>query len=228
VQATGTIAELILMDDLPAARIICPSGLVPAPGQYLLAHEAGSDAPLATVIYCARPLADGIISAPGVPGDWSPGTRLLLRGPLGQGFALPNSASRVALIAWDDGPRRLLALLEPASHQDASVTLVCENPPPDLPLQIEVLPLQALPEVLKWADYAAFDVDRESLAGLKNQLRAGKKAASGTQGQVLVRAPMPCGGLAQCGVCTVRTRTGNNLACEAGPVFDVNLLDLES
>jgi hypothetical protein len=228
VQAAATITELILMDGLHAARINCPVGMVPAPGQYLLAHEAGSDAPLATVVYSARPLADGMISAPGVPGEWNPGTRLHLRGPLGHGFTLPSSASRVALIAWDDGPRRLLALLEPASRQNASVTLVCENPPEELPWQIEVLPLKALGEVLKWAHYAAFDAARESLPGLKNKLRAGGKSAARAQAQVLVRVPMPCGGLAQCGVCTIRARRENSLACEEGPVFDLGLLDFES
>jgi hypothetical protein len=119
-------------------------------------------------------------------------------------------------------------LLEAASRQDASVTLVCQNPPEELPLQIEVLPLEALAEVLKWADYAAFDAARESLPGLKNKLREGGKSAARAEAQVLIRVPMPCGGLAECGVCTVRFRRSNCLACEEGPVFELDLLDLES
>lgn len=227
-QAIATITELILMDGLPAARINCPVGMVPGPGQYVMAHAAGSDDPLPTVIYSARSMTDGMLSAPGVPGQWSPGTRLYLRGPLGHGFTLPRATSRVALIAWDDGPSRLLALLEHASRQDASIALVCENPPAELPPHVEVLPLRALIDVLTWADYAAFDAGRESLAGLKARLREGGKSSARAEAQVLVRVPMPCGGLAQCGVCTVRAGRVNSLACEQGPVFDLNLLDLES
>ena len=39
------------------------------------------------------------------------------------------------------------------------------------------------------------------------------------RGEVLVVTPMPCGGRAQCGVCTVATAKGAKLACEEGPVF---------
>jgi NAD(P)H-flavin reductase len=40
----------------------------------------------------------------------------------------------------------------------------------------------------------------------------------------LVVAPMPCGGLAECGVCAVTTRRGWKLACKDGPVFDLGEL----
>jgi len=44
------------------------------------------------------------------------------------------------------------------------------------------------------------------------------------QAQILVRTPMPCGALAQCGVCSVELRGGAQLACENGPVFDLKSL----
>lgn len=223
--ADGSIVELSSVDGLHAARINCPLSFAPAPGQYLLARQAQSDAPLSAVVYCAERVDDGFVSAPGLPDAWQRGNRLHLRGPLGHGFTVPKSARRVALIAWDDGPRRLLALLETVARQEASVTLVCQNPPEELPLQVEVLPLKALGEVLRWADYAAFDAARESLPALKDRLQRGLLVAGGAQ--VLVRTPMPCGGLARCGVCTCRARAGSLLACEDGPVFDASLLDLE-
>src|SRR5574341_1590011 len=101
-QASGTIVELLLMDGLPAARIQCRAGLIPAPGQYLLAHADGSKAPLATVIFAAETREDEIICAPSAPSAWGPGTRLHMRGPLGHGFALPDTARRVALIAGEN------------------------------------------------------------------------------------------------------------------------------
>lgn len=227
-QADGQINELILLDGLPAARILCPPRLIPAPGQYLLAHADGSDSPpalrssvLAAPVFAAKIFASGFLAAPPAPSSWIPGMRLHLRGPLGHGFSLPASARRVALIAFDQSPRRLLSLLDPAFKQDASVTLVCDHQPDGLPLQVEVQPLRALNEVCVWADYAAFDSARESLPGLRERLGMLSPVDGRSATQILVRAPMPCGGLAECGVCAVEGRRARLLACEDGPVFDL-------
>ena len=238
-QTEGKVAELILVDGLPAARILCPPRLVPAPGQYLLAHADGSDSPLADSVFIAKSFAGGFIAAPPAAASWIPGTRLHLRGPLGHGFTLPASARRIALVSFDaqrtsagDSPRRLLALLDTAFKQDASVTLVCENPPDDLPLQVEVQPMRTLADVCNWADYIACDTARESLSELRERLRNGSRSQVRAVAQVLVRTPMPCGGLAECGVCAIEAhaalslskRGGYQLVCKDGPVFDLDQL----
>ena len=217
--AEGTVAELVLLDGSASARIRCPEGVIPAPGQYALAHAEGSDAPLASALFSAREATEGFIAAPPVPASWLPGTKLALRGPLGHGFSLPVSARRVALIAIDCPPATLLALLNQATRQAASVTLVGQRIPEDLPLQIEAQPPEALHDVCAWADYIAMDVPRESLAGLK-ELFKGRQATFKAEAQALVRTPMPCGALAACGVCTVDGGGKALLACEDGPVFD--------
>lgn len=225
---SGTIAELVLIDGSSAARIRCAPGLIPAPGQYVLAHQPGSDSPLAGVLFRVGLTIDGFIASPPSPPQWTPGIKLDLRGPLGHGFVVPAAAARIALVAFDDGPRRLLSLMDAALRQDVSIALVSENPPDDLPFQIEVQPPSALQDVLKWADYAAFDVARESLPGLGRKLHTRLHRPEWPRAQVLVRVPMPCGALAECGVCAVRLRRGIGLACDAGPVFELELLDLES
>jgi len=227
-QAEAKITELTLLDGKPAARILCPPRLIPAPGQYLLAHADGSDSPpalrssvLAASIFAVRIFAGGFLAAPPVPPSWTPGTRLLLRGPLGHGFALPASARRVALIAFDNSSARLMPLIELALKQEAALVLVCETPPDDLPLQVEVQPLRALSDVCNWADYAALDAARESLPGLREKFGMGNPLGARYEAQILVRTPMPCGALAQCGVCAVEVRHGHLLACDDGPVFDL-------
>lgn len=220
-QAEGTIREVMLLEGSSSAKIHCPPGLNPTPGQYLLAHAAGSDAPLATPIFAARVFRDGFLTSSPVPASWMPGTRLLLRGPLGNGFSLPGSARQIALVAFRSSARTLLALLEPAFRQDASVTLVSDIAPDDLPLQVEVQPPGAILEICQWADFAAFDVPRDFLPELREMFeprRLEVKAAA----QILVRTPMPCGALARCGVCTVELGAEALLACEDGPVFDFN------
>jgi hypothetical protein len=222
-QAEGIISELTLLDGVSAVCVRCPEGLVPAPGRYLLAHAAGSDAPLATSLFGAGTISGGFLTADSVPSTWGVGTRLHLRGPLGHGYALPSTARRVALIAFRCSARTVLSLLEPAFRQEASVTLVADHIPDDLPLQVEAQPPHALFDVCKWADYVAFDVSRDRLPEMKAQLQPMRLSLK-SPAQALVRVPMPCGALAECGICTVPVGDSLRLACEDGPVFELNQL----
>jgi len=226
-QGEGTVTELLLSHGLPTARIACAPGLVPSAGQYTLAHEEGSPAPLADVLFVFRADADGFVCAPPIPKEWRPGSRLSMRGPLGNGFVRPPAAKRVALIAAANAPARLLALVGQAFRGGASITLVCDDPPDDVPLQVEVQPWRAVAEVCRWSDYAAFDVEREYLPEMLKKLGGDSGPLMGGKAQALVRTPMPCGAMADCGVCTVRTRRGPRLACKDGPVFDLGLLAVE-
>jgi hypothetical protein len=222
------IAELILMDGATAARIVCDPGLIPAPGRYLLARDDDGSSWLAEELFAVRAVADGFIAEAPAPRAWRPGTRLVLRGPLGHGFTLPPAARRVALVAWDGTPRRLLALIDAALQQDASVARVCGDPPVDLPLQVEVQPIGELGPVCAWSDYAAFDVQRESLKSLQPKLASRSQLHLGGEAEILVRVRMPCGGIAECGVCNVKVGRRQRLACVDGPVFDLKLLISES
>ncbi len=218
-QGEGWIREVLLLDGGTAAHVSCAAELVPAPGRYLLAQAAGSDAPLATALFAARTLPDGFLTTPPIESTWAPGTRLHLRGPLGQGFVLPASARRIALIAFQGSPRRLLSLLEAAFRQASSVALVSAEIPDDLPLEVEVQPLHAIREICRWADYIALDTSRDSLPELKAIFQADRTLLK-ADAQILIRTPMPCGALAACGVCSVDIGREALLACGDGPVFD--------
>jgi hypothetical protein len=219
--AEAEILELSLEGDLPAARLACPPGLVPAPGRYLLAARPGTDDPLPVPLFAARVTPDGFLAAPPVPADWAPGTRLRLRGPLGGGFNPPPAARRVALAALGETPSRLLALLPAVLGQGAALTLLWERPFGSLPAEVEVQPPAALPEVCAWADYLALDLPRARLAELPDLLGWNLPGALPPAAQVLVETPLPCGGLAECGVCAVEVRRSWKLACKDGPVFDL-------
>jgi hypothetical protein len=114
---------------------------------------------------------------------------------------------------------RLKGLIGPALGQGAAVVLVSDTDGEHLPVEVEVQPFAALDEVLAWADYAAFDVSRESLPGLRETLGGVKQVPVARDVQVLVRTPVPCGGIAECGVCAVTLRSSPKLACKDGPVF---------
>ena len=230
-QTEGIIQELVLLDGKPSVRIQCDPALIPAPGQYLLSYAVGSNAALAESVFMAKSFTDGFLAAPPLPVSWTLGTRLHLRGPLGHGFLVPDDARRVALVAFDtqqaspgDSPARLRNLIAIALKQEASIVLVCQTPPDDLPPQIEVQPLRALMDAFDWADYIAMDTARESLPDLKKMFGEGNLLKGRRDAQILIRTPMPCGALAECGVCTLVSHHKRLLACKAGPVFD--LIDL--
>ncbi|MEI6290416.1 MAG: hypothetical protein WCP19_08295, partial [Chloroflexota bacterium] len=84
-----------------------------------------------------------------------------------------------------------------------------------------------------WADYLAVDTLRSQLPDLLPRLLSDPRTAALHSGppipravsaQVLVRTPLPCGGIAACGVCAVHL-TGSSrdyrLACKDGPVFQL-------
>jgi hypothetical protein len=218
--AKGQVVELILENGLRQARISCPANLIPAPGQYLLASHA-SDSPLPVSIFYTDSAPQGFIAAAPIPDSWTPGLNIYLRGPLGRGFTFPTSARKVALVAFDDAPSRLRGLIAPALKQGAAVVLITDFDSDSLPDEVEVHPASALGEVMEWADYIALDTARERLFELRECLGRMKQAWVGKEAQALLRTPMPCGGVADCGVCAVTVKSGPELACKDGPVFDL-------
>jgi hypothetical protein len=214
-QGMGELVELYLESGQTGGRLLCSQNLIPEPGQYLLAHD-GSDSPLPAPVFNAGSAPGGFWIAPPIPQTWQPGTTLLLRGPLGCGFALPSSARRVALVPLGETSARLKPLLAAALEQDASVVLVSDMDLPDLPHEVEIRPLTALREITPWADYVALDMPRESLPGLRQMLGLGEQARVQLEAQVLIVTPIPCGG--------VTIRHGWKLACKDGPVFDLQAL----
>jgi dihydroorotate dehydrogenase electron transfer subunit len=215
---TGRIVELLFEDGCAYARISCQENLIPAPGQYLLASH-GSDSLLPVPIFHTDLAPQGFIGN-AIEG-WKPGDMLALRGPLGQGFSLPVAARKVALIAFDGPPSRLRGLVPLALRQNASIVLSCDSSAEHLPDDVEIQPLSTLEDILRWADFAAFDVKRENLKDLMEKLGAWKSRLGLHGAQVLVHTPMPCGGLADCGVCALTTKSDWKLVCKEGPVFDL-------
>lgn len=218
----GRIVELILEDGGHLARISCPPGLIPSPGEYLLVGEAdhASDTPLPVPVFYTDSAAEGFIAAPLVNTSWRPGQELQLRGPLGRGLELPVSARKVALVAFDNPPVRLRGLIGPSLRQNAAVVLVCDFAPERWPNEVEVQPLATLADVMNWADYMVLDAARENLYKLGERLGWINQPPALREAQVLVRTPMPCGGVAECGVCAVNLKSGRKLACKDGPVLD--------
>jgi len=217
----GQVLELILNDGLRHARISCSTDLIPSPGQYLLAGIASQSDPLPVSLFSTESTLQGFTACAPIPERWTPGTEITLRGPLGHGFDLPVTARKVALAPFDGSSSRLRSLIKPALRQGAAVVLVSDLDEERLPDEVEVQPFSVLDEVLAWADYIAFDVTRESLPGLRERLGVLDQLSVKKDAQVLVHTQVPCGGVAECGVCAVTLKSNWRLACKDGPVFDL-------
>jgi len=223
----GQVSEIVWQPDAGrSARIVCPATAIPSPGRYLLSWAPEDlDAPLATPLFAALALPDGFIAAPPVPAAWEPGTALQLRGPLGRGFELPGGLRRLALASFDASLARLAPLMDEALTQGAEVALFTDAPLPSLPPAVEANPLSALPEALTWADFLALEIALEQAGELPQRLGlAPGVRALPCLAQALILAPMPCGGVAECGACSLETRHGWKLACQDGPVFPIEEL----
>jgi len=212
----GSISEFQLEPDgRHAPRITCPPKAIPAPGQYLLAYSPSDPSALFGAALTPQViLPDGFIAAPPVPAGWSLATPLELRGPLGKGFHPPGLVRNLALAAFGDTAARLLPLIPAAQN----IALFTDLPTPRLPAHIEIQPLAALADALPWADFTALDLPLEAIPQLATLPRTGRPI------QALITTPMPCGSLADCGVCAVKAARGYKLACKDGPVFGMNEL----
>lgn len=222
---TGTLIELRLEPDGLSGRITCPDSLLPVPGQYLLASGPDPAEPLPVPLFPSEIKEGQLVAAAPIPASWTVGMTLRLRGPMGQGFKLPPTTRRLALASLEGTAARLLPLANRALEQNASVVIYSRAAPNSLPEEVEVLPLDLLPEATGWADFLALEAPVTALTGLAGRLGLLPYQRANCLIQVMVIAPMPCGGTAECGVCAVPTRAGWALACSDGPVFDLNELE---
>jgi hypothetical protein len=227
-QSTATITEVSLAEDgRMGGKITCPRGLLPAPGQYLLAQAAGSMEALPAVLFPMSLRQVDLQIAPPLPSGWQVGMNLSIRGPLGHGFRPPDQARRWLLAAPYGGAERLLPLLPKALEQSVDVALFAAHLPYSLPAAVEVVAAGQLSEALRWADYLALDFPLVRLKDVRSLLGIDEHRRALCPAQALVETPLSCGGVAGCGVCAVRTRAGWKLACSDGPVFDLDDLEVE-
>jgi NAD(P)H-flavin reductase len=226
-QAEGVISEIrLLPDEVVAAWISCPNAVIPEPGQYVLAHILSEeDAPLAAPLFLAERGESGFLTVSQAPLAWMPGTRLKLRGPLGHGFRLPDGSQRLALVSLGDTAMRLSPLIVPALERGMGIAFLSDQLIPAVPAAVEIYPLHELPEAMAWVDFIALEIHLDRLNALRSLFGLTIDQALPCQAQALILAEMPCGGLAECGACTVPARRKWKLACSDGPVF--NLADLD-
>lgn len=218
VMLTSELLEIRQEDDALSGWLAWPGAPRPIAGQYLLARAVDVPAALPAALYACG-WQEGRVQVAGIPAGWQVGAPLALRGPLGRGFSLPASAARVALAALSAHPARLRLLMQAALARGASVAFYADAVPPGLPDEVEVLPLNLLPEAPAWADYLAVEMDGAQARAWRRWFNLRFDQLLACPAEALVGVPMPCGEAAGCGLCAVETHSGWKLACKDGPVF---------
>jgi NAD(P)H-flavin reductase len=222
----GKVVE-IQLDEAgePAVWISCPPAGIPSPGQFSLAVSQNQQAVLPEVLFPVKISPHGFLTKSPIQMDWRPGNELELRGPYGNGFRLPATARRVALVGLGETTSRLMPLAENSLNQGSAVTLYGDFDFTGLPASLEAYPLSALREAYDWAEYIAADMPMELLPELPRLMELEDRRPT-CPVQILVVTPVPCGGMGECGACAVKTRRGWKYACRDGPVFDLKELDI--
>jgi hypothetical protein len=194
----GRILEFRLEPDgRKTPRIGCETKQIPQPGKYLVAGVPGDEeSVLPVALFAQAILPDGFLAA--------------------QAFKLPGIIRNLALVAAGDTAARLLPLIKAAG----SAALFTDLAVPDLPTHVEIQPLSGLPDAHAWADFIAIDLPLSQVDRLP-LLLGGPDTGPVPPGQALVHTPMPCSGLAECGVCTLRKGWKAILLCVDGPVIDL-------
>ncbi len=231
---TGKISLIqIEPDGKRSAQFDCDPKVLPKAGQYLGAYNPNEQE---TVLGCSlfpMGLPSSMEVAPNVssvrlgpiPRTWHPGSTLELRGPLGHGFNLPPAVNSLGLIALGESAGRLLPLIPLALANNVDIAIFSDATLPPLPPVVEIRALEDLPEAIAWADFLAIDLPLENIPDLRKTLQLGPHDYLPCPAQVLVTTPMPCAGIAECGVCAVLGRKkGYSLTCKDGPVFNLNQL----
>jgi NAD(P)H-flavin reductase len=197
------------------------------PGQYFLLNDASpGGAMVPNAVYPIEITSLGIRIAPPTPTGWAPGLILSGQGPLGNGFHIPAITRKISLVCYHSSPQLILSLASKVQSWGGEANLFWDLPLDTdtiLPFQssLEILPTQAVDDAFLWADMIAIDVPFSRLDEIRTRREKTGKVFSGRSVEVLIRHDMSCGGMGDCGVCSIPTRKGGwKLVCKDGPVFN--------
>lgn len=213
-------AQSLEQDGTISVRLGAIAGASIQPGQMVVAHRPGFDWHCHALIPIR--IADAGFSALLPEGAlWPPGSTLVVRGPIGDGFQPPASSRRWLLISFGRSAPFLRPLIDMGLAQNREVAFVSDDDTSSLPPAVEILSQPE--EGLGWADYVAVGTPSHRLNELIHQLTGSAWRSHGLADEVLAVGPTPCG-IGGCQACTLEGRDRRHLLCVDGAV--VRLGDL--
>lgn len=221
------ISEICLdVNQEPCVWVECEPKAIPPAGRYMMAWSPDdADASLSVPIFASEYSQQGFLTASPVPAHWQPGMSLSLTGPCGHGFDVPAGVNRLAIAIFGHTAARLLPVILSKTGRERSIALFANCKLPTMPAEVEINPLDTLPVILNWADFLVCDVPLEFLDKFLAKMKLPEPENKlAIPGQVLVSTEMPCGGVAECGACSILVARSYQFVCKDGPVFDLQEL----
>lgn len=222
----GIIVKVFEESGQQFTQIHCPNTAIPQAGQFVTAWAADQDnLNLASLLFPSEIGKDGFYTGSLIPESWKPGTHIKLRGPSGNGFSKVERIRHLLLIACDNSTYRLNPVIHDAIKNKIDVALFTNCYVHHLPKQVETYPINDAKDAVYWADSILIDIKVDELSQLRSILGIQPESHLPCQTQILISIEMPCGSIADCGVCAVKTKKAWRFTCKDGPVF--NLKDIE-
>jgi hypothetical protein len=226
---SGTVSRIYETFGQPAVDINYSGIMTVFPGQYLSIHIPDQISTIPDICFPLR-INDQLLQVSPVPNDWRPGQQVEVRGPYGHGFSVPEISKKVCLVCWDKHPNRMMDLLQKTIRDHKEVILVWDAfqqavDSLSIPEDVEIMGLPNLEEAIRWADYIGMDCPVNLLSQAASHKSILKSGTPACPIQILVSTPMPCLGIAECGICSVPVKKGYKLACKDGPVLNLDELD---
>ena len=110
--------------------------------------------------------------------------------------------------------------MKEALDRSLELVLIADQLPENLPDQVEFMNLNQIDEIVQWADYLLFDMPISKDLNVVDKL-LNLNLTKHSNGIVLFSGSFPCGGLADCGLCSVALSGKTHLACKAGPTLKI-------
>jgi dihydroorotate dehydrogenase electron transfer subunit len=219
-----TIKELKSGVNGISVRIQLPQNIKILAGQFFMAFSPRLKPALATPLFLESQAENETWFAPPLPENWKTGLELSIRGPFGNGFRPPETAKKIVLVDFAARQGRLKPLLL-ALNSKANVVFYTSDRSEKFPNEVEIILEDDLERVFRWADYIAVVSSISRISSIKQlYVHSGCSA----QVELLIDTPLICAGSkAACGVCAVKTKSGWKNACTDGPVFNLEMLEIE-
>jgi len=218
----ATLAQVADIDGLSQISLICKNPVSFVPGQYIALWVNGQPESLPYTPFIQSSSGNILTLTPDELPAWQPGQILGWRGPLGAACRLPENMRKLALYSRADHPGPLMPFIQ-SGIQGGMDTVYCSSQSTGysawLPSHIEWEDHSRLAEIASWADMLIACLPRQTLSEELEKLSNLPASVKPDRIYILVVSPMPCNGIAQCGVCDIRLRHKAIHICQDGPLF---------
>ncbi|MAT42085.1 MAG: hypothetical protein CL609_07065 [Anaerolineaceae bacterium] len=186
------------------------------PGQSFICFSPSENVRLQYLFVCK--IDDGMVWLSGAGFDrWQIGDELVIRGPIGSGFAQPPMVKNIVFGSYGAVSGALMPLIWHGLKQQKNMTYALTYPSVELSAELELISIQEIGDVVDWADILYFEIKREDIVKYNQVFQSIRPYFEKIQ--IFIHTPVLCYGQSECMICSVKTKHGYQKTCKHGSVF---------